>query len=130
MHITGYVYVDLYYSMHKNNNITIKLSIIKHPFKWWTLCFSRIFHDLEIHNPNSRKTHVSNISHKVYTCIHISIWTPVTYAKYLFISRHNIHDIFAVILCKENSLMWPDPSSCRAVITCSIGTHAWPLQIL
>ena len=32
------------------------------------LSFGRNFPNLEIHDPNNQKTHVSDISHKVYTC--------------------------------------------------------------
>ena len=45
--------------------------------EWWALSFSRNFPSLKIHGPNNRKTHVSDISHKVYTCTYMSIWTPV-----------------------------------------------------
>ena len=34
--------------------------------EWWTLCFSRNFPDLEIHKPTIEKSHMSNISYKVY----------------------------------------------------------------
>ena len=36
--------------------------------KWSVLSFSRNFPNLEIHDPNNRKTHVSEILHKVYAC--------------------------------------------------------------
>ena len=34
--------------------------------EWSVFSFSRNFPDLEIHNPNNRKTHMSEISHEVY----------------------------------------------------------------
>ena len=34
--------------------------------KWWFFSFSRNFADLEIDNLNNLKTHMSDISHKVY----------------------------------------------------------------
>ena len=36
--------------------------------EWWALSFSRNFPNLKFHDPNNLKTHVSDISHKVYTC--------------------------------------------------------------
>ena len=36
--------------------------------EWSVLSFSRSFPDLEIHDPNNRKTHVIETSHKVYAC--------------------------------------------------------------
>ena len=43
--------------------------------EWSVLSFSRNFPDLEIHDPNNRKTHVSEISHKVY--VYMSVWMLV-----------------------------------------------------
>ena len=36
--------------------------------EWSVLSFSRNSHDLEIHDPNNQKIHMSEISHKVYAC--------------------------------------------------------------
>ena len=40
--------------------------------EWSALSFNRNFPDLEIHNSNNQKTHVSNISHKVCMCAQVS----------------------------------------------------------
>ena len=50
--------------------------------------------------------------------------------KHLFVNWHNIHDPFAVVAHKENSLKWPDLSSLRVLIACSISCHTWPLHLL
>ena len=36
--------------------------------KWSVLSFSRNFPDLKIQDPDNQKTHMSEISHKVYGC--------------------------------------------------------------
>ena len=36
--------------------------------EWSALSFSRNLPDLEIHDPNNHKTHMSNTSQKVYVC--------------------------------------------------------------
>ena len=50
--------------------------------EWSVLSFSRNFPDLEIHNPNNRKSHVSEpISHTKFAerslRVYMSVWTPV-----------------------------------------------------
>ena len=60
------------------------------------LTFSRNFPDLEIHGPNKQKTHVSNISHKVYTGVHEHLNSGNRQDASLYINQHNIHNSLAV----------------------------------
>ena len=36
---------------------------------------------------------------------------------------HSIHNLFAVAVYIENSLVWPNLLSCREFIACSISAH-------
>ena len=65
--------------------------------EWSVLSFSRNF-PCEIYDPNNWKTHMSEISHKLYTCAYMSNWTQI-------IDEMLAHDPFAVAVNIENFIV-------------------------